>query len=353
MKAGIAGAGIMGQLLALLLVQKGWKVTLFEQSPGPSANCSYAAAGLLAPFSELDKCEPIISQLGLEGLKELWPSILNTLATPIYFKQEGILTLHHPGDEPEWMWFSNQIESKASHSYQLLNQSELHLLEPNLKKFEKAYFFKEEGQLDSQALLAALKEPLHSCLMTESKVTQVKPGMITTEKQSFSFDMVFDCRGLGARSSFPQLRGIRGELIWVQAPEVLLQRPIRLLHPRYSLYIAPRPDNIYLIGASEIEAEDYSPISVRSALELLTAAYYVHPGFAEARIIKTVTQCRPCLPHHLPSIVSCPGLIAVNGLYRHGYLIAPALAREIVHSLYHTDLQYPTLWENYHDYSFS
>ena len=70
--------------------------------------------------------------------------------------------------------------------------------------------------------------------------------------------------------------------------------------------------------------------------KLLSAIYYLHPGFSEARIIKTVTHCRPTLPHHLPQIKYQAGLLAVNGLYRHGYLIAPALAKEVLKFLHTT-----------------
>lgn len=171
--------------------------------------------------------------------------------------------------------------------------------------------------------------------------------MIISSSRSYQFDWVFDCRGLGAQSVFSDLRPVRGELIALHAPDVHLNRPIRLLHPRYSLYIVPRPGDIYLIGASEIEAEDYSPISVRTTLELLTAAYYVHPGFIEARLINTVTHCRPTLSTHLPRIQYEDGLVSINGLYRHGYLIAPALAEEVLRGI-NTQCQrldYPTIWE--------
>jgi glycine oxidase len=65
---------------------------------------------------------------------------------------------------------------------------------------------------------------------------------------------------------------------------------------------------------------------VRSALELLTAAYVVHPAFAEARIVEMGTGLRPALPDNLPRIAIDKNKISVNGLYRHGFLLAPALA---------------------------
>jgi glycine oxidase len=121
---------------------------------------------------------------------------------------------------------------------------------------------------------------------------------------------------------------VRGEVIRVYAPEVHLQRPIRLLHPRFPIYIAPKNNHLYVIGATEIESEDTSPVSVRSSLELLTAAYSLHSGFAEARIIEMNAQCRPTLPDNSPLIeVLNNRVMSINGLYRHGFMISPAVLR--------------------------
>jgi glycine oxidase len=101
------------------------------------------------------------------------------------------------------------------------------------------------------------------------------------------------------------------------------------MHPRYPLYIVPRAGNRFLIGASAIESNDLSPISVRTMLELLSAAYAVHTGFLEARITGTYVQCRPGLPDNLPTLTHAEGISRVNGLFRHGFLIAPAIASGI------------------------
>ena len=137
--------------------------------------------------------------------------------------------------------------------------------------------------------------------------------------------MIIDCRGLGARESQPDLRGVKGEMIIVESAEVSLSRPVRLIHPRWPLYIIPRADNRFMIGATSIENES-DGVSVRSALELLSAAYAVHPAFAEARIIEIGSALRPAYPDNLPRIDIAKQRIAVNGLYRHGFLLAPALA---------------------------
>jgi glycine oxidase len=97
------------------------------------------------------------------------------------------------------------------------------------------------------------------------------------------------------------------------------------MHPRWPLYIIPRGDNRFMIGATSIERED-NGVSVRSALELLSAAYAVHSAFGEAKIVEIGAGLRPAFPDNLPRIAIDKDHIAVNGLYRHGFLLAPALA---------------------------
>ncbi|MFA6041746.1 MAG: FAD-dependent oxidoreductase, partial [Methylophilus sp.] len=144
-----------------------------------------------------------------------------------------------------------------------------------------------------------------------------------------------DCRGLGAKASLKQLRGVRGELLLIETPEVNLAMPIRLMHPRHPIYIVPRQNNRFIVGATSIESEDNRPVTVQSVLELLSAACTVHPGFAEAAIIENKVNCRPTLQNNLPSIIcsdlkSSANVISVNGLYRHGFLIAPKLAKLVL-----------------------
>lgn len=353
MKIGIAGAGIMGRLLALSLVNSGHHVSLFDKDDETGAmSCSMAAAGMLAPVAELITSGRLIYDLGIDALNTHWPLVMQLLSHEIYFKKAGSLVVSHPRDQAELTHFISMIDSKlqAQSIYQKLNNDELIALEPDLAKFQEVYYLPAEGQVDNQSLMHALHKALKQKNVEwygSTQVTAIESNKIVTENSVNSFDKVFDCRGLGAASVFDDLQAVRGELIWLHAPDVNIQRPIRFMHPRYNLYIAPRPENIFIIGASEIYAEDYSEISVRSSLELLTAAYYLHPAFAEARILKTVTHCRPAFSDHMPKIKCTENSIAINGLYRHGYLIAPTLVAEIINWMEHgiSSLQYPQLWE--------
>jgi glycine oxidase len=145
--------------------------------------------------------------------------------------------------------------------------------------------------------------------------------------------VVVDCRGLGARGELPNLRGLRGERIIVRTREIGLLRPVRLLHPRHPIYVVPWADGRFMIGATLLESEDAGPITVRAALELLGAAYALHPAFAEAEVLDAGAGVRPALPDNVPRIIVRGRTIHVNGLYRHGFLMAPSLALRVAEYL--------------------
>ena len=95
----------------------------------------------------------------------------------------------------------------------------------------------------------------------------------------------------------------------------------------------PRGGDDYVLGASEIESEDMRPVSVRTLLELLSALYSILPELAEASVARTMVHCRPALPDNMPKMLCQPGLVAINGLYRHGFLLAPWLAESALRYL--------------------
>ena len=330
-RVAILGAGLMGRLLACSLSARGCAVALYDAG-GPEAEGSAArvAAAMLAPLAESAVTEAGVVRMGHHGLTR-WPELIAALAAPVFFQQQGTLILWHRQDAPEAARLDRQFQAAQRLMPELppavpVQAGDIAALEPGLgQRFAQGLYLPGEGQLDNRALLPAM-------LLTLQRRGVALHWHSAREPASFDPgatgqpDWVFDCRGLGARTAWPALRGVRGEVVRVHAPEVRLTRPMRLVHPRYPLYIAPKPGDVYVIGATEIESEDLSPASVRSTLELLSAAYSVHSGFAEARILEMATQCRPTLPDNLPAIRALgPRTLQVNGLYRHGFLIAPAM----------------------------
>jgi len=328
----ILGAGLMGRLLGLRLAQAGHRVELYDTAQADAqGSAARVAAAMLAPLAESAITELSVVAMGQHAL-QAWPRVLAGLPSPVFFQQAGTLILWHRQDAPEAQRFHQQLQRTAQAlpslpSAEPLDAEQLAHLEPGLRhRFAQGLYLPGEGQLDNRQLLAALLAALQQHQVTvhfncSRDIHDFNPG------QAQQPDWVFDCRGLGAKPAWSQLRGVRGEVIRLHAPQVDLTRPTRLIHPRYPIYIAPKEDHVFVIGATEIESEDLSPASVRSTLELLSAAYTVHTGFAEARILEITTQARPTLPDNLPAVV-CPrpGVMQVNGLYRHGFLIAPAMA---------------------------
>lgn len=334
MNIGIAGVGLVGRVLALNLLQQGHTLTLFDEDTAYGDKAAgMTAAGMLAVFAELESAESVIFDHGNRSIS-LWPDLLEQVGIADAYQQKGSIITAHPQDYSELDHFIDTLKSKVEEAseIELLDRDSLTQLEPDLSQHSKAFFIPQEGQVDAQRFMKASSDYLlaHPKVIwkEESKVKDVSNGCISVEDEVNSFDWVFDARGLGAQEDMDNLRGVRGEVFWLDAPEVNITRPTRMLHPRYKIYIVPRPNNRYVIGATEIESEDKSPMSVRSSLELLSAVYSMHSGFAEARIVNMLTNCRPTLRDNLPKVEHGIKMTRINGLYRHGYLLAPAVVEE-------------------------
>ncbi len=334
MNIAIAGVGLVGRVLALNLLAKGHTLTLFDEDEAYGEKAAgMTAAGMLAAFAELETAESVIFAHGKRSI-ELWLPLLKSIDLEDAYQLKGSIITAHPQDYSELDHFIATLKSKVSEAQdiQLLDRAELIKLEPDLDQHSKAFYIPHEGQVDAQRFMKRSTEYLlaHKDVTwhQETKVDCVSEGAISFNETTEAFDWVFDARGLGANEQVKNLRGVRGEVLWLDAPEVNITRPTRMLHPRYKIYIVPRPNNRYIIGATEIESEDKSEVSIRSALELLSAVYSMHTGFAEARIVKMVTNCRPTLKDNLPNIEQSEKLTRVNGLYRHGYLLAPSIVEK-------------------------
>lgn len=327
----ILGAGLMGRLLAVELARQGHRIEIHEAgSRDAEGAAARVAAAMLAPLAESAVTEPGVVRMGQHSLAR-WPQLLETLAEPVYLQHNGTLILWHRQDAPEAARLRHKLEQAQGLVPQLphmqpLDGAGVAALEPAVaQRFHQGLYLPGEGQLDNRQLLAALATTMERLGVAVHWHSPRTPADFAPGSAGQP-DLVLDCRGLGARAQWPALRGVRGEVVRLHAPDVELQRPTRLVHPRYPIYIAPKQDHLFVIGATEIESDDLSPASVRSTLELLSAAYAVHPGFAEARILEIATQCRPTLPDNLPAVrVVRDRVLEVNGLYRHGFMIAPAM----------------------------
>ncbi|MDE2137078.1 MAG: FAD-dependent oxidoreductase [Gammaproteobacteria bacterium] len=310
MRVTVIGAGVAGLACAVELAERGAAVELLERATTlAGAGCSWYAGGMLAPWCELENGGPLVARLGEEALAWWRRRFPGTVL-------RGTLVIAHGRDAAELRQFG-----RRTHDFATLGSAALAALEPELAgRFATALHFAAEGHLDPRAALAALLERARALGVS------VRFG-VAAERRALAGREVLDCSGLAARHVLGDLRGVRGEMLLLKAPEVSLSRPVRVLHPRLPVYVVPREEGVYLVGATMLESDAERRLSARSALELLSAAYALHPAFGEAEILETGSGVRAAFPDNLPRIRRVEGVLCVNGLYRHGFLLAPALAR--------------------------
>ncbi len=308
----VIGAGVAGLASAIELSGRGFAVEILDRAArlGEGA-CSWMAGGMLAPWCERATTDEIVAQRGepsLDWWRRHFPGTVSN----------GSLVVAPARDAADLTRFAARTER-----HEWLDADQIAALEPDLSgRFRRALFFRDEAHLDPRAALAALAAEL---------AARHVPIRFGTEVDGLADQkgMIVDCRGLAARDVLPDLRGVRGEMIVVRTRDISLSRPVRLLHPRIPLYIVPRGDGRFMIGATMVESEERRAVTVRSAVELLNAAYTLHPAFGEAEIVELGADLRPAFPDNLPQVRRRGRVLHANGLYRHGFLLAPWLAREV------------------------
>ncbi len=397
---GIAGAGLLGRLLAWTLGRAGHAVAVFDPALGPApafdgrGAAAFSAAGMLSPLAELDQMTPALAALGWRSIA-LWSGIAAQLPPPspsssaplsgVFaqgpFACRGSLLLAHGPDlgSAERTLARLSRGAATQPAPERLDAAGLAALEPAVHGPAHAWWLPGEAQVHPVALLQALQAHAGDGVRWhwQQTVQRVEAGaLVFGDGAQRRYDLAIDVRGLGARieaeanatgidgvgatgepggpirsettggraaspagcvcstkhggstaqaSCIARLRGVRGETVWLHAPAHGLTRPLRLLHPRHRVYVVPRDADRVFVGASEVESEDRSPVSLRSAVELMAAAHSVMPVLAEARIEHLDRNLRPALPDHAPRIEQADGLLRINGLFRHGWLLAPAL----------------------------
>jgi len=303
----VIGAGITGLWQTLTLAERGHHVRLLERSAEPFAEAASRLGGaMLAPYCEGEAAPAIVRDLGLRAMA-VWQDKLDCV------QQTGTLVVAQPRDRAELTRFAAQTEA-----HEQVDSARIAKLEPALEeRFRTGLFYPHEAYVPPNQSLEALLAAIEMAgAQTYFGVEQIDDGA----------DVTIDCRGLAARDDLTGLRGVRGEMALVETAEIALHRPVRLLHPRFPLYVVPWGGNTYMIGATVLESDDRGPVTLRSGLDLLGLAYALHPAFGQARIVRLAADVRPAFSDNVPRIIVRGNRIYVNGMYRHGYLTAPALA---------------------------
>ncbi|AHD01441.1 FAD-dependent oxidoreductase [Leisingera methylohalidivorans] len=304
----IAGAGLAGLACAYELAQRGARVTVYERGETPGAgSVARFAGGMLAPWCERESAEEQVITLGSRAF-DWWARV-----TPVH--RRGTLVVAPVRDRAELTRFARRTTGHRS-----VGGAEIAALEPVLAgRFGQGLLFEREAHLDPRRALRDLSAKVQE-MGGDIRYGTAAPAGVT-----------LDCTGMAA--PLPGLRPVRGEMAVLHCPEVEISRTLRLLHPRMPLYLVPRGDGHFMIGGTMIESSSDRAISLRSLSELLNAAFTLHPAFAEASVVETGAGLRPAYPDNLPRLTEQDGTLYLNGLYRHGFLLAPAMAQQAADQL--------------------
>ncbi|HEX7381764.1 MAG TPA: FAD-dependent oxidoreductase, partial [Nevskiaceae bacterium] len=267
----VIGAGPAGLTAALELSDGGAEVEVLERGTAPGRQaCGWFAGGMLGPWYERADSDPRVLEWGLQAL-EWWPRHFSGTVLA------GTLVLAQPRDRAELDRFATRTTG-----YRWLDADAITALEPDLAdRFRRALFFPQEGHLDPRLALPALVDELTARGVAVRFGVNVDAGVAATAER-----LLLDCRGPCARDRLPRLRCVRGEMARVHTTDVHFRRPVRMLHPRHPVYVIPRADDTFMVGGTVIESANAEPVTVRSAMELLSSAYAIHPAFAEAHVVE-------------------------------------------------------------------
>ncbi|MEM7679825.1 MAG: FAD-dependent oxidoreductase [Pseudomonadota bacterium] len=323
----VIGAGIMGLSVTERLCRT-HSVTLFEPNPLPADNASWKAGGMLAPYSEIDHMNMDWVALGLEGIT-FWQDFATS--HDIGFAQSGSLLIAHEQDRYIMERFAGYLpEEKRQYKTASAVESLL------CNSFGAGLVLEEEAHLDPHKTMKTIVE-----LIKERGVI-IEERETTPEQIRNDYDLIIDCRGYNADDK--DLRGVKGELALVRNTEFSLSRPVRMMHPRYPLYIVPRENNVFMIGATMIESgQSKVHVSVKSGLELLSALYSLHKSFGDAELLEIAAGIRPAYTDNLPRIKKKGNVVSCNGLFRHGFLFAPVMAETVEKLIANAPHQYMSL----------
>ncbi|SFJ01058.1 glycine oxidase [Phyllobacterium sp. CL33Tsu] len=300
----VKGAAVAGLAVAHELMVRGIEVTVVDPAPGGLRAASWYAGGMLAPYCERESAEQAVVELG-RAAADWWEEALPGSVT-----RNGTLVLAPARDHKELDRFGARTSG-----FEMVDEGGIAALEPDLSgRFRKGLHFPSEAHLD----------PRHALVGLAAKLAASGVSFETDLSAPSDFEWTIECVGRATQDE--NIRGVRGEMLLLRTPDVALSRPIRLIHPRFPVYIVPRAGQTFMVGATMIESDATGPITARSMMELLNAAYSLHPAFGEAEIVETGTGIRPAYADNLPRVVRNGNAISINGLFRHGFLLAPAMA---------------------------
>jgi len=354
-RVAIIGGGVIGLSIAWALAQDGHTVQVHDDQPGLGA--SYAAAGMLAPVSEVMYEEPELLALGLASL-QAWPEFAARLAqasgVDVGLREQGSLLVGFDTDDAVALARAGELLTRHALQNHQLSSREARALEPALSpRTRSALHIPGDHSVDNRQLVAAL---LVAVERAGVQLLRERVGLVTVDGRAIGVRRVdvdeanaatapvqqADLVVLAAGSASahvpgipgcarPPVRSVKGQSVRLAGAAGLLERTIRATVHGEHVYLVPRNHGELVIGATSEEVEADLTVTAGAVHHMLRRAIEVVPEVAELELVESLARFRPGTPDNGPIIghSTLPGLLVATGHYRAGVLLAPATSDAI------------------------
>jgi glycine oxidase len=366
----VVGGGVIGLAIAWRAALAGMTVTVVDEAPGRGA--SWAAAGMLAPVTEVHYGERPLLALNLAAAAR-WPTfaaeVEEASGLQVGYRPGGTLAVARDADDNAALEDLYQFQVRCGLQVERLRSRDCRQLEPGLApSIRGGVLAAGDHQVDNRALVEAL---LAACQhagvrMVTGRVAELavegdrvtgvvlsggrpaghgsstSAGLVPSraEGETLAAGVVVLAAGcwsggLGglAAEELPPVRPVKGQLLYLRGPadQPLCSRNVRGLE----VYVVPRGDGRVVVGATVEEQGFDTTVTAGAVHDLLRAALELLPDVAELELAETVVGLRPGSPDNAPMLgpAGPDGLVVATGHYRNGILLTPVTADAIAELL--------------------
>lgn len=342
----VVGGGVIGLAIAWRGALAGLTVAVVDAAPGGGA--SWAAAGMLAPVTEVHYGEEALLRLNLAAARR-WPGFAGELedaaGSQVGYRRSGTLTVARDGDDLAAVEELLRFQAELGLEVERLRSRECRQAEPGLAPSVRGGVLAAgDHQVDNRALVR--------CLLTAAgragvEVRRARVAALVTRGDRASGVELEDGGVLEAGTvvlaagcwsgslrgvppqALPPVRPVKGQLLHLRGPQEapLCRHNVRGL----DVYVVPRADGRVVVGATVEDQGFDTTVTAGAVYELLRDAVELLPDVSELELTETVAGLRPGSPDNAPLLgpSGLDGLVVATGHYRNGILLAPVTADAI------------------------
>ena len=337
----VLGGGVVGTACAWRLAERGHRVVLVDPEPGGGS--SRAAAGMLAPVSELHHGERGLLDLCLlaaAGFARYAAEVTAASGLPAGYRGCGTLVVALDAGDRARLADVRRAQERLGLDVEALTGRQCRRLEPLLDPaVSGGTLVRGDHQVDPRRLLGALRAAAgrrgveHVSQRGEVLVEDGRAAGVRLADGSLRrADLVVVATGAHAGAHAP-VRPVKGQVVRLRMPEGghLLQRTVRGVVRDRDVYLVPRADGELVVGATTEDQGFDERVTAGAVHDLLRDAQALVPGTAELELVEVLARSRPGSPDNLPLVGAgrLPGLLLAVGHHRNGVLLSDVTARAV------------------------